>query len=79
MAKETIISQLKDIISNYVELNGRLNENLSLAGDMGLDSFGLLQMVCSIEDNFHIHIPECEIKNFLTLSDIVSFIQQSVA
>lgn len=39
-----------------------------------MDSFIMMEMVGSIEDRFGISIPNCDLKNFNTLNDIISYI-----
>ncbi|MBE7082647.1 MAG: acyl carrier protein [Clostridiales bacterium] len=75
MAKEKIIGDLKDIISDYIELDDNFDAHMSLGGDMGLDSFGLISMVSNIEDHFNIRIPDYELANFVTVEDLVGYIQ----
>ena len=74
MSEEKIISDLKSIMSDYVEIDDSFNLDMSLQGDIGLDSFGLISMVCQIENNFNIRIPDYELTNFLQLSDLVNYI-----
>ena len=47
------MDKLKQIISEYVGVStGDLNADTSLVGDIGIDSFGLISLICTIEDAF---------------------------
>lgn len=80
MTKEVIEERVKDIICDYVDVNrDDIDSNMSFSGDIGIDSFGLISMICSVEDSFNIRIPESELVNFQTLSDMVDYIKTAVA
>ena len=74
MSEEVIIKDLKNIITDYVDIEGEFNPSMSLQGDIGLDSFGLISMICQIERNFNIRIPDYEMANFVKLTDLILFI-----
>ncbi len=69
------MEELKEIISEYVGVDSKdINENMSLVGDVGLDSFGLISLLCAIEDNFDVRIPDCVLSNFQTINDLSSYL-----
>ena len=69
------MDDLKKIISEYADIDvNDIDENMSLQGNIGIDSFGLVCMLMDIEDTFNIKIPDYELKNFHTLSDIDNYI-----
>lgn len=69
------MEQLKEIISEYVGVPAQdINENMSLVGDIGLDSFGIISLLCSIEDAFNVKIPDYELSNFQTFSDVTNYL-----
>ena len=74
MSEEVIISNLKDILTEYIEVE-EFNPQMSLKGDIGLDSFGLISMICQIEQQFNISIPDYELEKFMQLKDLISYIQ----
>lgn len=78
MSEEVIVSELKNIITDYVDFDGEFDISMSLQGDIGLDSFGLISMVCEIERNFNIRIPDYELTRFVQLSDLVQYIKLNV-
>lgn len=43
--------------------------------DLGLTSFDSIQLICAVEDEFDIEIPDREIKNLQTIGDVIDFIE----
>lgn len=69
------MEKLKDIISEYVGVPAnQIDSNMSLSGDIGLDSFGLISLLCSIEDAFNVKIPDNELSNFQTFEDLANYV-----
>ncbi len=69
------MNELKEIISEYTGVQSSLiDDNMSLSGDIGLDSFGIISMICAIENNFKVSIPEAEMSHFQTLSDLYNYL-----
>ena len=69
------MEDLKRIISEYADIDAsEISEDMSLQGNIGIDSFGLVCMLMDIENTFNIKIPDQELKNFHTLSDIDEYI-----
>ena len=77
MSEQVIIKDLKNIITDYVDIEGEFNPSMSLQGDIGLDSFGFISMICQIERNFNIRIPDYEMANFVKLTDLILYIQKN--
>ena len=79
MSEEKILGELEEIVSDYIEVEDGFDGSMSLGGDIGLDSFGLISMVCKIEKHFNIRIPDHELPNFLQLNDLVRYIRKNTA
>ena len=47
-----------------------------LLTDLGLNSFDLMNLVCLLEDEWDIEIPERVIINFKTIGDVMDYIEQ---
>jgi len=77
MSEEKILVDLEEIISDYIEIE-QVDKNMSLQGDVGLDSFGLISMICKIEKHFNIRIPDHELPNFVQLNDLVNYIHNNM-
>lgn len=69
------MDKLKEIISEYTGVNPEdMDGNMSLSGNIGLDSFSLISIICDIEEYFKVDIPENEITNFQTLDDVYNYL-----
>lgn len=45
--------------------------------DYNFSSFAIIQLICAIEDEFDIDIPNSEIKKFKTVNDIIKFLEKN--
>jgi acyl carrier protein len=71
------IDRLKSIINEYTGIPvHEIGADMSLRGDMALDSFQIIAMIASIENEFRIVIPEFDIVEFETLKDIADYISE---
>ncbi len=74
---ENTQEKLKRIICEYVDVNmEQIDINMDLKFDIGLDSFGLISLICAIESEFNVHIPDAMCAKFNTLLDMVTFIDE---
>lgn len=72
------MEKLKEIISEYTGVDAsKIDENMSLSGDIGLDSFGIILLICEIENAFNVSIPETAIVSFQTLKDLYSYVEKN--
>ena len=55
-----------------------INEDMDLKADLGLNSLELVNLVCVVEDEFDIEIPDRNIKDFRTVKDIIQFIEEQL-
>ena len=55
-----------------------INEDMDLKADLGLNSLELVNLVCVVEDEFDIEIPDRNIKDFRTVKDLIEFIEQQL-
>lgn len=69
------MEELKEIISEYVGISPEeIKDDTSLVGDIGLDSFGMISLLCTIESTFDISIPEYELSSFQTFADLSNYL-----
>jgi acyl carrier protein len=47
-------------------------------GDLQVNSFGLIQLICAIEDEFDIEIPNSAIRSIKNVSDAVKVIRSQM-
>lgn len=71
-----MLERLKKIINEYTDDSSiSINENTILIADLGFSSLDLINLVCNVEEEFNIEIPDRAIKNFKTIGDVISFIE----
>lgn len=71
-----MFEKIKKIIEDSTGLdNLDLTVSTSLKDDLELDSFEIAQLVCSIEDELGVDIPDYELKKIDTLGDLVECIE----
>ena len=69
------MDKIKNIISEYAGVPASdIADNMSLNGDLGIDSFSLICMLVALEDEFQIKIPDYELSKFQTLNDLHDYI-----
>ena len=65
--EETVFAAIKE----NIEWKGEIGLNDKLINDLGIDSFGILMTVNSLETEFSIQIEDENLKGLITVSDIV--------
>ena len=66
---------IKEIIRQFTDLPiNEIDENMSLQGDIGLDSFSMISMLVELENAFNVEIPNQELQNFQTLTDLCNYV-----
>lgn len=72
-----MLAKLTDIIREYKGDNSiEVNETTVIKEGLGMTSFDLIQLACAVEDEFDIEIPDRAIKDFKTIADVISFIEE---
>ena len=72
------MDKLKEMISDYVDVPvSSIDDSMSLKGDIGIDSFGLISMLNDIESAYDVSIPDSALSDFQTLNDLFSFIKEN--
>lgn len=51
-----------------------INRDSILLADLGMNSFDLINMVCVLEDEFDVEIPDRVIGNFKTVGDVMDYV-----
>jgi Acyl carrier protein len=72
-----MLEKLSNIIREHTGDNSMtINENTVLISDLGLSSLDLVNLVCTVEDEFDVEIPDRAIKGFKTVGDVMNFIEK---
>ncbi|MGA2444554.1 MAG: acyl carrier protein [Opitutaceae bacterium] len=75
MTNQEIEQKVKEILSKKlaVELNG-INPQSRLALDLGVDSFGAVELMFEIEEAFGLKMPDSDFEHVRTVKDIVVYV-----
>ena len=68
-------SQLEDIICQVISCTGEEIARARTLADIGMDSIGLITLICIIEDKYQISIPEQDLFEIKCFSDLVNKIR----
>lgn len=52
-----------------------INRDSVLLADLGMNSFDLINLVCVLEDEFEVEIPDRVIGNFKTVGDVMDYLE----
>ena len=51
-----------------------ITENSRLIADLKLNSLDLINLICVVEDEFDIEVPDKKLKSLVTIKDVMDFI-----
>jgi acyl carrier protein len=75
-----IREDLLQMLNEYTD--GRITEvhpDDVLTSDLGLNSFELFDLICMIEEKYHITIPDRLLPTLVTVKDVVTYLEANVA
>ena len=73
-----MIKRLKKIFVEYMGIeNIEINRETNIKNDLGLNSFDLAQLVCNVEDEFDVEIPDSEMKNIKKVGDVDDYLEKA--
>ena len=73
-----MVKRIEEIFSQVTGLTDlNFTEKTRLDKGFDISSLALIQMVCAIEDEFDIEIPNSAIKKFKTVKDVIKFIDKN--
>lgn len=72
---DKLIALIKEFKNDY---SLEINEKTVLVSDLEMDSFDLVQLVCEVEEEFGIRIPDKALKNFITIGDVAKYIESKM-
>ena len=73
-----MLEKLEEVIRNQTEIeNITINRESVLLTDLGINSFDLINLVCVLEDEFDVEIPDRIIGEFKTVGDVVDYLTKN--
>ncbi len=79
LSQDEILSEIKDILSGYIEISRPLTIDDKLIDDLGLDSFLIVYFITEIEDRFKLDIPETDFTDLRTIKDLYDRIAHKIS
>ena len=80
MSRNEITEKLADVMRLVMPDAGfdpsELREDMTLVGDLGLSSVGVLYVVIAIEEFFNIRFGDVGFSDFETVGDVISYIEE---
>lgn len=72
-----MLERVIDILAEFTNSDKeKITENSGLVTDLGLNSLDVINVVVAFEDEFGIEIPDNKIKEFVTVEDIVEYLEK---
>jgi acyl carrier protein len=71
MSNQEIEQKVKEILSKKLDVElDKITPETRLAEDLGLDSFGAVELMFELEEAFDLKIPDSDIENVRNVKDI---------
>ena len=72
-----MFDQVKEILIKQLKLkNTEITLSSKIKDDLGADSLDTLQLLMTLEDKYGITIPDEELMDFVTVGDIVNYLEK---
>lgn len=71
-----MLEKVQRLLAKYTQ--EEISENSNLTKDLGLSSFDVVSIVTDFEDEFDIEILDRDIRKFVTVSDIIAYVQAKI-
>ena len=53
-------------------------EKTKIDKKLGISSLGVIQLICGLEEEFDVDIPNSAIKKFKTIKDVIEFLEKNI-
>lgn len=68
-----------EIIAQQLHIDDDIiDENTKIMDDLGADSLDIVEMLMAMEESFGITVPDEDIENLITVSDVVEYIEENM-
>ncbi len=75
MTTQDIDLKVREILSTKLNIGlGTISGDSRLAEDLGIDSFGAVELMFEIEEAFGLKIPDSDIEHVRSVKDIVAYL-----
>lgn len=72
-----MIEKINEILCRTVKVDSqkKVDEKTIILRDLEMNSMELVSLICALEDEFDIEIPDKALKRIITIGDLISFIK----
>lgn len=75
MDKTVVFEKIRSILAEIADLSPEeITSERALMDDLDLSSMEIMTLIAGLEDEFDLRIPERELRNFVTVSDLVDYL-----
>ena len=72
-----MFEKVVDIVCNYTDVpKEEITPDTNILNDLGLQSIDFIDMVCDFEEEFDYEVPERDFRKLVTVSSIISYIEE---
>lgn len=72
-----MFEEVKSILMNYTDVE-EITTDTALVADLGLSSFDMVAIVADFEDKYDIEIADRDIRQLITVNDILEYIKNKI-
>ena len=74
-----MLSLIRNTIIQYVEIDPEtINEDTRLIQDVNLNSYDIVNVIGDLEDELDIEIPDEDLRNMVTVGDVINYLKDKV-
>lgn len=74
-----MLEKVKEILLNHIQVPAdEIELSTDLVKDLGLNSLDVVNLIVTFEDEFGIEIPDRAIQDFVTVRDLVDYLEKKV-
>ncbi|MBR3815988.1 MAG: acyl carrier protein [Clostridia bacterium] len=71
-----MLEKLKEIALSVMDDKSiEINIDSRLIADLKINSYDLIELVCKVEDEFDVEIPDKKLRSLITVNDVITLIQ----
>ena len=79
MVTPSVAERIESELAQYLKRDRRtITPAYSLRDDLGLDSMATIELLFRIEEAFDLQIPDQDLQKFLTVGDVIHYVQAKV-
>ena len=78
--KEQDLEEIKKILVDEMQIDpSDVKPEAELVNDLGINSLELADLICLCEENFDIEIEDDDLRGFITVGDVVKYLEEKTA